>query len=151
MERNLKKALWNGTTPRVFLLETLGCTPKEQDSFHFSSSFSLLSLSSFSLFFLSLISYGPRGLNTLLPLVWSTKEALGGIKTPPCHLNRHIFFFKIFKGPVDRYLYLRSTEWPIFQFLEKSSRHANLFPSFALYGFYPLFILFIKTSKFQLQ
>ena len=92
MERNHKKNHLKRKNSKSFPWKLSAETPKEQSSFHFSSSFSLLSLSSFSLFFLSLISYGPRGLNTLLPLVWSTKEALGGIKTPPHLLNRHSFF-----------------------------------------------------------
>ena len=90
---------------------------------------SLLSLSSFSFFFLSLNSYGPRGLKSCPPLVWSIKEALGGIKTPPHLLNRHSFFFNFFKLPVDR-----MTNFPVFGKIQPT---CTLFPSNALYNFYP--------------
>ena len=57
-------------------------------------SFFLLLLSPLSLssFFFSFLSYGPRGPMPLSSLVWSTKEAIGGIKIPHFLLNRHSFF-----------------------------------------------------------
>ena len=144
MERNHKKITSKRKNSKGSPLEALGRNPRGKNPFHFF----LFILSSFSFFFLSLIPYGPRGLKAPFALVWSTNEAWGGIKTPACHLNRHTFFFKIFKGPVDRYLHFRSTGWPIFQIFEKSSRLAIFFPSNALYDFYPFSFPILKLQKF---
>ena len=133
MERNHKKIPSKRKNSKGFLLETLGRNQRSKASFHFS----LFLLSSFSFFFLSLISYGPRGLKALLALVWSTKEALGGIKTPSCHLNRHTFFSKFSKVRSTGTYTSSRPDGQISSFGKRSSRQA-LCPLYTLYAFIPL-------------
>ena len=124
MENYLKKSPWIDEEHLNFLGVPLGSTMANTKAFLFLLLLSPLSLSSF---FFSFLSYGPRDHKPLSSLVWSTKEAIGGIKTPPFLLNRHPFFFIFLKGPVDRTYMSGRPEDQISSFLENSSRHANLF------------------------
>ena len=132
-----RKSPQKGRTPRAFSWKPSAETKGARHPSTFPSSFSLLSLSSFSFFFLSLISYGPRGLKALLALVWSTKEALGGIKTPSCHLNRHTFFSKFSKVRLTGTYTSSRPDGQISSFGKRSSRQA-LCPLYTLYAFIPL-------------
>ena len=70
-----------------------------------SFSFSLLFISLLSSFpFFSLSPMTPEGYHALNPLVWSTKEAKGGINLPPPQVNRlEPFLFLLFcRDPVDQ-------------------------------------------------
>ena len=136
MERDLKKSPQKVEKHLNFLGGSSRQHKVNTKAFLFLLLLSPLSLSSFSFCFLS---YGPRGHKPLSSLVWSTKEAIGGIKTPPFLLNRHHFFFNFSKRPVDRYLYVRSTGWTNFQFLENFPADMHFAPLFALHDFYPFY------------
>ena len=131
MERDLKKSPWIDEENLNFLRVSLGSTRWTHQSFPFSSP----SLSSFSLFFLLSLSFPdllrPLRVITQKHLSLVSQKGMRWLKNPILPFEPTPFFFKLFEGPVDRYLYVWSTGCPNFHFLENSSRLAPFYFFFA--------------------